>query len=186
MRNALLILTTALAMACSRSATESHTSSQAGATARAGVANPTDQPEVTLTGCLRNADRSDAEPTGTAGEATGRLRTEGAPASRAEARPKNERAEAGGSARSAADQMNAGKGSIGERFTLTYAKSGSAESSPSAGSYILDGNMSDLRSHVDQQVRVKGTLDAAAANTAGPQRIRVQSVEMIDAACVAR
>lgn len=160
MRTTLLIVTAALAMACGPGATESHNSSEAGAKARAGVADPANQPEVTLTGCLRNADRPDAA-TGTSGNA-------------------------GGSARGAADQMTAGKGSIGERFTLTGAKSATADSNPSTSSYILDGNLEDLRTHVDQQVRVKGRLDAAAANTAGPQRVRVQSVERMAPSCGAQ
>jgi hypothetical protein len=47
----------------------------------------------------------------------------------------------------------------------------------------LDGNMADLRAHVDEQVRVSGTLDATAANTAGPQRVRVASVDTIAESC---
>jgi hypothetical protein len=166
MKTTLLVATAALAIACGPGATESHNSSEAGAKARAGVADPAKQPDVILTGCLRNADRPDAT-TGTSGSA-------GANASRSGS---------GGSARGAADQMAAGKGALGERFTLTHAKSASADSNPAVASYILDGNMDDLREHVDQQVRVKGTLDAAAANTAGPQRIRVDSVEMVASMC---
>jgi hypothetical protein len=148
----------ALITVCCRGANESHNSSQAGATARAGSANPSGQPAVTLTGCLQNADRPDT--------ATGTMGTRGT-----------------GSSASAADQMAAGAGSPGERFTLTRAKSASADSNPAAGSYILDGNMESMREHLDQQVRVEGTLDAAAANTAGPQRIRVQRVETIASRC---
>jgi hypothetical protein len=149
----------ALAIACGRGATESHNSSQAGATARSGVANPGAQPHVTLTGCLRNADRPEGEPVGTAG---------------------------GGSKSNAPDQMNAGAGSQGERYTLTHAASASSASNAAASSYILDGNVSDLRAHVNQEVRVDGELDAAAANTAGPQRIRVASVEPLGTACPSR
>jgi len=155
-----LIGATMLAIACGPGASQSHNSSQAGATDRAGVANAGNQPPVTLTGCLRNADRPEvdpATPTGTLG---------------------------GGSARSASDQMAAGNGAPGERYTLTNAKSESAASSPTSASYILDGNMADLRAHVDEQVRVSGTLDATAANTAGPQRIRVASVDTIAESCV--
>lgn len=138
----------ALAVSCG-GAQESHNSSQSGATAHAGLANPGDQPTVTLRGCLQNADDPNAAavPTGSAGH---------------------------GSAGDAVDQRAAGRGSPGERFTLTKATSGSAASDPAAGSYVLDGNVEALRQHLHQHVRVVGMLDAS--NTAGPQRIRVQSV----------
>lgn len=141
-------------------ASESHNSSQSGATARAGIADPANQPKVTLNGCLQNADRP--ETTGTTGTA------------------------GGGSAGGAADQMAAGKGSPGERFTLTNAKSSSAESDPSAGSYILEGNLEALRGNVNRPVRLTGTLDATAANSAGPQRVRVDSVEPTGETCAGR
>jgi hypothetical protein len=150
----------AFAIACGGS--ESHNSSQAGASAHAGIANPGYQPAVTLSGCLQNADRPDSDapqPTGSSGR---------------------------GSAGKAVDEMAAGRGSPGERFTLTDATSASADSDPAAASYILDGNMEALRAHVDKQVRLTGTLDAAAANTAGPQRVRVQSVERVADNCTRR
>ena len=138
-----------LAVSCG-GAKESHNSSQSGATAHAGLANPGSQP-VTLRGCLQNADHPDATavPTGSAGQ---------------------------GSAGNAVDQRAAGQGSPGERFTLTQATSTSKASDPAAGSYILDGNLDALREHLHHQVRVVGMLDPAASNTAGPQRIRVQSI----------
>jgi hypothetical protein len=139
-----------LAIACGGS--ESHNSSQSGATAHAGIANPGSQPTVTLSGCLQNADDPTAGPV--AMGSTGQ-----------------------GSAGNATDQRAAGRGSPGERFTLTHAKSLSEASNPAAGSYILDGNLETLRGHVHQQVRVVGKLDPAAANTAGPQRVRVETVE---------
>jgi hypothetical protein len=145
-----------IAVACG-GASESHNSSQSGAAQHAGIANPGNQPPVTLSGCLRNADQPDtaaATPTGSAGR---------------------------GSAGEAVDEKIAGRGSPGERFTLTHATSASAASNPAAGSYVLDGNMEALRAHVNQQVRVSGTLDAT--NTAGPQRVRVQSVDPIAGAC---
>jgi hypothetical protein len=158
------IVAIAIAPACGRGAEESHNSSQAGATARAGVANPGNQPTVTLEGCLTDADQVDpATAVGTIG-----------------------RASKSGSSGGAKDQMIAGRGSPGERFTLTQAKSGSAQSNPSAGSYVLDGNLEDLRELADQQVRVTGTLDAAASNTAGPQRVRVTDVESLGSRCGAR
>jgi hypothetical protein len=156
MRRVLIAVTAALALGCGPGATESHTSSQAGATDRAGVANPAGQPRVVLSGCLQNADKPEGEPVGTAG---------------------------GGSKSSAPDQMNAGAGSQGERFTLTHATSESPASRASASSYILDGNLRELRANVDKQVRVQGELDQAAANTAGPQRIRVSSVTEIADVC---
>jgi len=159
MKRLLIVGTAALAVSCGRGATESHNSSQAGATARAGQANPAGQPTVTITGCLENADRPEGEPVGTAG---------------------------GGSKKNAPDQKNAGAGAIGERYTLTHAASESPASNPAASSYILDGNISDLRAHVQQQVRVQGELDAAAANTAGPQRVRVSSVETVADTCTKR
>src|SRR5690349_19989179 len=93
-----LVGATMLAISCRPGASQSHNSSQAGATDRAGCANPGNQPSVTLTGCLRNADRPEADPA----TPTGTL---------------------GGSARSASDQMAAGNGAPGERYTLTNAKS---------------------------------------------------------------
>jgi hypothetical protein len=156
---AALAVALCLTPACGRGADESHNSSQAGATARAGAADAGNQPDVTLVGCLTNADRpSDAAPVGTAGA---------------------------GSSGGAKDQGAAGRGSIGERFTLTGARSESAASDPAAASYVLDGDLEQLRGHVDQQVRVRGILDAAASNTAGPQRVRVNAVETIAASCAA-
>jgi hypothetical protein len=151
------------AVACGGS--ESHNSSQSGATARAGIANPGNQPKVTLNGCLRNADNpdpADARPTGSTGSTAGR------------------------SAGGAADQMAAGRGSPGERYTLTHASSASGASDPAAASYVLDGNVEALRGHIDQQVRLTGTLDPAAANSAGPQRVRVESVEQTAERCSER
>src|SRR3954462_11019265 len=149
----------AAAVACG-GASESHNSSQAGGAARAGIADPANQPKVTLNGCLQNADRAEtAGTTGTAGR---------------------------GSSGGAADQMAAGKGSPGERFTLTNATSSSGASDPSAGSYILEGNLEALRGSVNRHVRLTGTLDATAANTAGPQRVRVDSVEPVGERCTER
>jgi hypothetical protein len=151
MKRIIIGATAVLAVACGPGAQESHNSSQAGATARAGEANAANQPRVTLVGCLQDVDQP-GEPVGTIGTKAG-------------------------SSGSAADQRAAGAGSPGERFTLTNAKSESAASNPSAGSYILDGNLEDLRALTNQKVRLTGILDAAAANTAGPQRIRVNTVE---------
>ncbi len=106
MRLTLLTGMAALAIACGPGAQESHNSSQAGATARAGAADAGNQPTVTLVGCLQDVDQPD-EPVGTIGTRKG-------------------------SAGSAADQRAAGAGSPGERFTLTNAKSESAESDPAA------------------------------------------------------
>jgi hypothetical protein len=153
------IAAAALAVACGRGATESHNSSQSGATAHAGQAEPGNQPKVTLSGCLQNADNPDAaadRPTATGGR---------------------------GSAGGAVDQMTAGRGSIGERYTLVHATSASGATQPAAASYVLDGNMDALRDHVNKQVRLTGTLDVTASNTAGPQRVRVESVEPIAERC---
>jgi hypothetical protein len=158
MRQICAVCVATLAVACGPGATESHNSSQSGATARAGIANPENQPKVTLTGCLVDADRP--ETTGTTGRA------------------------GAGSAGNAADQMAAGKGSPGERFTLTYATSTSGPSDPSAGSYLLDGNMEALRGNVNRQVRLTGTLDATYGNS--PQRVRVDSVEPVAERCTQR
>jgi hypothetical protein len=145
----------ALAIGCG--ASESHNSSQSGATARAGLAEPDKQPQVTLTGCLRNADRP--ETVGTSG------------------------LDKPGSA-DAGDQMAAGRGSPGERFTLTNAKAASGATDPSAGSYLLDGNLEALRKNQGREVRVSGRLDATYANS--PQRIRVDTVEAIADNCQTR
>jgi hypothetical protein len=147
-----------LAVACGPGASESHSSSQSGATARAGIADPANQPKVTLIGCLQDADRP--ETTGTTGSA-------GAV-----------------SAGNALDQIAAGKGSPGERFTLTNATSIASPSEPSAGSYLLDGNIDALRSNVNRQVRLAGTLDATYGNS--PRRVRVESVEPVAERCTQR
>jgi hypothetical protein len=113
---------------------------------------------VSLTGCLQDADRIDGQTaTGTTGSAA--------------------RRSAGG----AADQMVAGRGSPGERFTLTHAKDGAG--GDTTGSYVLEGNLEALRQHLDRQVRVTGSLDAGASNTAGPHRVRVDSVEAVGERC---
>ena len=122
-----------LGAACGPGASDSHNSSQAGASPRGGVAEPNRQQPVTLTGCLQNADKPDATATGTTGS-TARQRSAGA------------------------DQLAAGKGSIGERFTLTGAKNESGEGR-AAASYILDGNVEALRGAVNRQVRVTGVLN---------------------------
>lgn len=122
-----------------------------------GATNPGLQPKVTLVGCLQEVDRS-SEPVGTIGSKPG-------------------------SAGSASDQRAANVRSPGERFTLTNARSESAESSPAAALYVLDGNMEDLSELANQQVRLTGTLDTTAANTAGPQRVRVDRVESIAERC---
>ncbi|MCU1383648.1 MAG: hypothetical protein JWL71_2345 [Acidobacteria bacterium] len=146
----------ALTMACG--ASESHNSSESGATKHAGVAERGSH-NVVLNGCLQNADRSDAarsQPVGSGGN---------------------------GSAGKAVDELAAGRGSPGERFTLTHATSGSPATDPSKGSYVLEGNMEALRAHVNKQVRLMGTLDDYSANNGGSQRVRVQSVEPIADRC---
>jgi hypothetical protein len=148
----------ALSIACG--ASESHNSSESGATKHAGVAERGSQ-NVVLNGCLQNADKPDAaasQPVGSAGK---------------------------GSAGKAIDELAAGRGSPGERFTLTHATSGSSATDPAKGSYILEGNMEALRTHVNKQVRLTGTLDdySANANNPSPQRVRVQSVEPVGDRC---
>jgi hypothetical protein len=149
------------AVACG-GASESHNSSQSGASAHAGVANASNQSPVTLTGCLRNADTPDTA----APRATGSSGT--APAG------------------PAVDQQAAGRGSPGERFTLTgiAADKANGDTAAASASYVLDGNMEALRAHVNQQVRVTGALDTGYANNAGPKRVRVQTVERTASACV--
>jgi hypothetical protein len=147
----------AISIACG--ASESHNSSESGSTKHAGIAQRGSQ-DVVLSGCLQNADKPDAPPppVGSAGN---------------------------GSAGKAVDEMTAGHGSIGERFTLTHATSASAASDPAKSSYILEGNLEALRANVNQQVRLKGALDDYSANggSRGPQRVRVESVESIGDRC---
>jgi hypothetical protein len=151
----------ALTAACGPGASDSHNSSQAGATPRAGAEQPAHTQPVTLTGCLQNADKRDeTNPTGTSGSSAPRS-----------AQP--------------ADQMAAGRGSPGERFTLTGARA-SDRNGGSGGSYLLEGNLESLRGNVNHQVRVTGTLDTGAANTAGPQRVRVDAVESLADRCAQR
>lgn len=145
-----------LAIGCG--ASESHNSSESGATKHAGLAERGAQ-AVVLSGCLQNADKPDAnapQPVGSGGQ---------------------------GSAGKAVDELAAGRGSIGERYTLLHATSASAATDPSKGSYILEGNMEALRANVNKQVRVKGALDDYSANNGGGQRVRVESVETVSDRC---
>jgi hypothetical protein len=156
MRLSYLLGVVALSAACG-GASDSHNSSLAGASDRAGAATAEHQRAVTLTGCLQNADRPDGDSaTGTSGSATS-----GSP--------------------TAAGQTAAGRGSPGERFTLTHvARSGAAGDS---AAYLLEGDLTALRAQLNRQVRVTGSLDVGAANTAGPQRVRVDGVEPVGATC---
>jgi hypothetical protein len=156
MKRICVVCITTLTIGCG--ASESHNSSQAGGTARAGQAEPDNQPRVTLKGCLQNADRP--QTIGTAGS------------------------DRRGSAGAASDQMAAGQGSPGERFTLTDASTLSGVTNPAAGSYLLDGNLEALRANINRQVQLTGTLDATYANS--PQRVRVDSVQAVGEACVTR
>ena len=132
------------AVACGPGASDSHNSSQSGAAVRGGVANEQRQQSVTLNGCLQNADKPDAGGTTTGTSGTAPQRAQGS------------------------DQAAAGKGSIGERFTLT-------SSGAPATSYILDGNVEALRANQDRQVRVTGMLDRGTLQpigiAAGPRRV---------------
>jgi hypothetical protein len=148
-----LSLIAALMAACGR-APDAHGNTPPGAQPGESGSHP----KVTLVGCLQDVAQPTGVPTGTTGAASG-------------------------SAGGASDQKAAGAGSPGERFTLTDARSESAASNPRGGSYVLDGNLEALRTHVNQQVRVSGELDATAANTAGPQRIRVMTVESAGGSC---
>ena len=153
MKRICAVCTAALAIACG--ASESHNSSQSGATVRAGQAEPDNQPTVTLRGCLQDADRP--QTVGTAGS------------------------DRRGSAGAASDQMVAGQGAPGERFTLTNATAVLGATDPAAGSYLLDGNLEALRANVNRLVQLTGTLDATYANS--PQRVRVDSVQALDGDC---
>jgi hypothetical protein len=156
MRLSYLLGVVALSAGCGGGASDSHNSSLAGAAGRAGGATAEHQRAVTLTGCLQNADRPDGESaTGTSGSAAS-----GSP--------------------TATGQNAAGRGSPGERFTLTHVASGAGAGE---SAYLLEGDLTALRSHVNRQVRVTGSLDAGAANTAGPQRVRVDAVEPVGTAC---
>jgi hypothetical protein len=148
----------ALSFGCG-GASDSHNSSLSGGAARAGVANGDHQRPVTLTGCLQNADRPDgADATGTSGSAPS------------------------GAGATASDQMAAGRNSPGERFTLTHVANADAAGAVAA-SYVLEGDLEALRGHVNREVRVTGSLDLGAANTAGPQRVRVESLDQVADAC---
>ena len=156
MRLSYLLGVVALSAGCG-GASDSHNSSLAGASGREGGATAEHQRAVTLTGGLRNADRPDGD------SATG---TSGSPAS---------------GIPTASGQTAAGRGSPGERFMLTHVASGAGTAESSA--YLLEGDLTALRAQVNRQVRVTGSLDLAAANTAGPQRVRVDAVEPVGATC---
>jgi hypothetical protein len=158
MRLSYLLGIVVLSAACG-GASDSHNSALAGAAGRAGGATGEHQRAVTLTGCLQNADRPDGDsPTGTSGSA------------------------ASGSA-TATGQTAAGRGSPGERFTLTHVANGTAAGE---SAYLLEGDLTALRAQVNRQVRVTGSLDVGAANTAGPQRVRVDAVEPVGTSCGAQ
>jgi hypothetical protein len=151
------LLVLALSAGCGGGASDSHNSSLAGASGRAGGATAEHQRAVTLTGCLQNADRPDPDSaTGTTGSAAS-------------------------SSPTATGQTAAGRGSPGERFTLTHVASGAGAGE--SGAYLLEGDLTALRAQVNRQVRVTGSLDVGAANTAGPQRVRVDQVEPVGASC---
>jgi hypothetical protein len=146
-------------LACGPGASESHNSSQSGATPRAGAEQSQHQEPVTLTGCLQNANQPSANATtGTTGST-------------------QRRTEAG------SDQAAAGRGSMGERFTLTAEAAGQTPRDGSPKSYVLDGNVEGLRANVNREVRVTGVLDRGAYSPGESQRVRVDSVEPVADGC---
>ena len=74
--------------------------------------------------------------------------------------------------------------SLDKRFTLTDATRVSGATDPSAGSYLLDGNLEALRANINRLVQLTGTLDATYANS--PKRVRVDSVQALDGTCGGR
>jgi hypothetical protein len=96
----------------------------------------------------------------------------------------------------------------GDHFKLTHAMTGTASTSSttkpstatssttgtSGSTYVLEGDSSDLRKHVNHQVEITGRLDMASSSTsttsstasstmANAQKLRVESVKMISATC---
>jgi hypothetical protein len=75
-----------------------------------------------------------------------------------------------------------------ERFVLRQAQPTGASSASSAvgtsgsGSYMLEGDLAELRNHAGQQVEVLGHIDAAASDASG-QRLIVTSVRTLSDTC---
>jgi len=76
-----------------------------------------------------------------------------------------------------------------ERFVLRQAQPGGASSASSAvgtsgsgSSYMLEGDLAELRAHAGQQVEVLGRVDAGASDANG-QRLIVTSVRTISDTC---
>ncbi len=92
----------------------------------------------------------------------------------------------------------AGAPAVAPHYVLTNAKMGTeaATSSGAVGTsgtmdtrYELDGEEKDSSSHLNQQVEIRGTLDASSTSGAGAAgvkatpKLKVDSVKMVAAAC---
>jgi hypothetical protein len=158
----------------------------------------TGQNTVTVTGCLQAADSMGGAATGTAGSTTPATSSTETARSSDRFMLRNATMGSGTTATgSTAGTSTAGTSTAGTS-TAGTARTGNATGS----SYMLDGNASELRRHINHQVEIKGRLDSSAsasrpataggttstASTSTPaagasQTLRVESVKMLSATC---
>jgi hypothetical protein len=199
MRNVWIGSVAAMALACTAAL-------GAQATASPASSNQTGQNTITVTGCLKPADAMGGA-TGTSGTATpGTSSTAGAGGSD---RFMLANATTGAAPRTGTAETPATGTTPGTPRTGTASSSMNASSS----SYVLEGNASQLRPHLNHQVEITGRLDSSAStgSTARPgtatpttaggttpspatgseahpsaaKTLRVESVKMIAATCPA-
>jgi len=127
--------------------------------------------DIVVTGCVQSADQPSSAPTGSA-----------RPGAAAGARPSISNAP-----KSASSSAN--------RFMLTGAASGGgasaakSDSSPVAGTYMLEGGTTELRQHLNHLVEITGHVSSSysssgsSSSSASGQRLNVLSVRMISASC---
>jgi hypothetical protein len=164
----------------------------------------TGQNTVTVTGCLQAADSMGAATTGTAGSTTpGTSSTEASRGSDRfvlnNATMGSAASRTGTSGTTATGTSTAGTSTAG---TSTAGTSTAGAARTAGSSYMLDGNASELRRHINHQVEITGRLDSSAsasrpataggttstASTSTPaagasQTLRVESVKMLSATC---
>lgn len=192
MRNVWIGSVAALTLACTVGIGAQTTASPAPSS------NQASQDTVTVTGCLKPADPTGGA-TGTSGSTTA-----GSTAGSSSDRFMLANATAGAATTPSAGSPGTSGSTAGT--TPGTPRAGAASSSSATGSsYVLDGDASELRRHVNHQVEIKGRLAPAAAATGTPATgstatppapasreahpnagtLRVESVKMLAATCPA-
>jgi hypothetical protein len=184
----------ALALACTAGVGAQTTA------APATSSNQADRNTITVTGCLKPADAMGGA-TGTSGSTT--------PGTSSTAGSSSDRFMLANATMGSATTASTGTAGTTPTGTTTPTTAGTSRTgaAPATGSsYMLDGNASELRGHVNHQVEIKGRLDSSASSTASrpstapgttatpatstpnasaAQTLRVESVRMIAATCPA-